>query len=205
MSEWLDRVDGLLYDGETVETRVEVGEGGVVVTSHRVLAFTPDGQGANFRHVDRPNVGGVERTTRGEFGYLAAGSKALVLGAVLLAAGQSISLDGVVGSIDLTTTTDLGLSGFLRAMQTLLDVLAMLDELVTVAGALGLLAAALLLGAYVRTREDRLVLDVAGDDGIELPIGRDDAATVERLDRAVRPETPAGATVQREETGDPPA
>ena len=49
MAGWKSRVDDLLYDGETARETVDVGTSRVVVTSHRVLAFTPDADGENFR------------------------------------------------------------------------------------------------------------------------------------------------------------
>lgn len=188
MSRWLGRVDDLLYDGEAVETEVAVGEGGVVVTTHRVLAFTPEGSGSNFESVDRPNVSGVERTTRGSFAYLTQAVKVLLVGGVLLAAGQVVSLDSTVGGIELGTTGGMGLGGFLSLMQSLLSLLAMLDEIMTAAGALGLLLGVVILGAYALSRTDRLVIAVAGDDDLELPAAEADGSVTARLDRAVRPE-----------------
>lgn len=188
MSRWLARVDGLLYDGEHVETKVPVGEGGVVVTTHRVLAFTPADDGSNFESVERPNVTGVERTTRGSFAYLTQAVKALLVGGVLLAAGQVVSLDSMVGGIELTTTGGMGLDGFLSLMQSLLGLLAMLDEIMTVAGALGLLLGAVILGAYALSRTDRLVVAVAGSEDLELPAAETDDSIATQLDRAVQPE-----------------
>lgn len=196
MSRWFARVDGLLFDGETVETRVDVGEGGVVVTSHRVLAFTPDDEGSNFEYVDRPNVDGVERTARGQLRFAIAAVKAILVGAVLLAAGHFVSLDGLVGSIDMTGAGGMGLGGFLSAMQTLLNLLAVLDEILTALGALVLLLGAFLLGVYAWTRTDLLVVEVAGGDDVELRVGEGDEENegndlenlADRLNRAVRPE-----------------
>jgi len=192
MTRWLARVDDLLYDGEAVETEVEVDEGAVVVTSHRVLAFTPERDGANYDSVERPNVTGVERTNRGTVAPLFHAVKALLVGGVLVAAGQLVSLDDMVGGIDLGTTggAGMGLGGFLSLMQSLLNLLAMLDEIMTVAGAVALLLGAALLGAYAWSREDLLVVQVAGDDDLELPAGEDadDEPVADRLDQAVRPD-----------------
>ncbi|SFR88968.1 hypothetical protein SAMN05216559_0558 [Halomicrobium zhouii] len=192
MARWRTRVDDLLYDGEDVETDVEVGEGAVVVTSHRVLAFTPESDGANYDYVDRPNVTGVERTNRGTIAYLFHAVKALLVGGVLLAAGQLVSLDGMVDGIELSTAggAGMGLGGFLSVMQNLLNLLAMLDEIMTLAGAGALLLGALSLGAYALSRETLLVVEVAGDDDVELPAGEDgeDDSVAGRLEKAVRPD-----------------
>jgi len=62
---WVERAEGLLYEGESVRETVPVGAGVVVVTTHRLLAFTPDREGPDFRQVDRPNVDGAEVRTVG--------------------------------------------------------------------------------------------------------------------------------------------
>ena len=67
---WVERAEGLLYEGESVRETVPVGAGGIVVTTHRLLAFTPDREGPNFRQVDRPNVDGAEVRTVGTFRFL---------------------------------------------------------------------------------------------------------------------------------------
>jgi hypothetical protein len=56
---WDGSVEDLLYEGESVERTVELADGWVVVTSHRLLASTPSAEGQNLRKVDRPNVVGV--------------------------------------------------------------------------------------------------------------------------------------------------
>lgn len=201
MSRWFARVDDLLYDGETVESRVDVGEGGVVVTSHRVLAFTPEADGANYRYVDRPNVGGVERTARGNATVLAPAIKAFVVGGFLLAGGQVVSLDGLVGSVDLSGAGATGLGGMLAMVQSLLGLLAVLDEAMTAGGALAVLAGALLVGGYLWTRRQLLVITVTGEDDLELPAADADDALVERLDRAVRPDA-ASETPERRDAAD---
>jgi hypothetical protein len=203
MTRWHARVDDLLFDGEDVETEVEVDEGAVVVTSHRVLAFTPDTAGANFDYVDRPNVSGVEQTTRGSVGFLATAVKAFVVGAILVAAGQVVSLDEMVGGIDVGTGGEMGLGGFIGLMQSLLNLLALLDELLVAAGAIALLVGALFLGAYAWSREELLVVEVAGDDDIELPVPERDDAVADDLDRAVGPGPATGADDLAESGVDP--
>jgi hypothetical protein len=202
--DWVERADALLYDGETVEREVRVGEGGVVVTTHRVLAFTPDRDGANYRAVDRPNVEGVGVTTTGEGAFLEQGVKALVAGVVLVGAGQVISLDGIVAGISIgggQAASAVGIGGLLGMVQTLLTLLAQLDDIMRLFGGLALALAAVVLGVYAWSRERVLVVDVAGDDDVVLS-APDDEAVVEQLEAAVRPgDAPAGAV---RSTGDDP-
>ena len=61
MSQWRERAEEMLYAGESVEETFEVDDARILVTSHRVLAFTPGAEGATFQQADRPNVAGVSR------------------------------------------------------------------------------------------------------------------------------------------------
>ncbi|MBV0925427.1 hypothetical protein KTS45_14565 [Halomicroarcula limicola] len=187
--DWGARVGSLLYDGETVEERVSLGESGVVVTSHRVLVFTPDRAGPNFRQVDRPNVDGVGRRTSGESRFLEGGLKALVAGVALVVAGQLVSLDSLARGVSLdsgSAATAPGLGGMMSTLQTLLSLVARLDDLMVLFGGLALVLSAVALGVYAWSRERLLVVEVAGGDDVELPASGDDVA-IERLRTALLP------------------
>jgi len=192
MTGWLDRVEDLLYDGEEIVERVPIADGGVVVTSHRVLAFTPDGDGANFRDVDRPNVTGVAEQASGEWGFLQQAIKALVVGVVLLVAGQTVSLDSMVTGVTIdSSAAQVGMGGMLGMLQQFLSLMAQLDELLTVFGALALLFGVVVFGVFVWTRERELMIGVAGDDAedLRLPAPEDADEMVQRLERAIRPDS----------------
>ncbi len=181
--DWAEQVDGLLYDGESIQERVPVGAGGVVVTTHRLLAFTPDREGANFSQVDRPNVEGVDIRTGGEFHFLERAVKAIVVGVALLAAGFTVSLDGMVGGISLESggaASAVGIGGMLGLLQTMLGLLAQLDDLMRVFGGLALAFGAVVLAVYLWSRERLLVVAVAGGEDIELA-APDDEAALDRL------------------------
>jgi len=192
MTGWLDRVEDLLYDGEEIVERVPIADGGVVVTSHRVLAFTPDGDGANFRDVDRPNVTGVAEQASGEWGFLQQAIKALVVGVVLLVAGQTVSLDSMVTGVTIdSSAAQVGMGGMLGLLQQFLSLMAQLDELLTMFGALALLFGVVVFGVFVWTRERELMIGVAGDDAedLRLPAPEDADEMVQRLERAIRPDS----------------
>jgi len=195
--QWVDRAEDLLYDGETIQTEVRVGDGGVVVTSHRVLVFTPDREGSNYRQVERPNVDGVSATTSGDGEFLELGVKSLVVGGALVAAGMVVSLDSMVEGVALDggqTAGAVGLGGMMGLLQTMLALLAQLDDLMRLFGGLALAFAAVVLGVYAWSREDLLVIAVAGDDDIDLPAPDDDGA-LDRLRTAIRPgDAPPDAT-----------
>jgi len=187
--DWAQQADSLLYDGETVTERVAVGDGGVVVTSHRVLAFRPDREGANYRQADRPNVEGATCRTSGEFGFLQQAIKALVVGAVLVVAGLTVDLGGLVSGISFDSggaASAVGIGGLLGPLQTMLGLLAKLDYFMRVFGVLALAFGVVVLAVYVWSRERRLVIDVAGDDDIELTAPNDDAV-LEQVQAALVP------------------
>lgn len=190
MTGWIDRVDDLLYDGEEVAEKVSVASGGVVVTTHRVLAFTPDSSGANFRDVDRPNVVGVAYQTSGELSFLEYAVKALVAGGVLVAAGQVVSLDSLVSSVSVGSGAgQVGMGGMLGLLQSFLSLMAQLDELMTTFGALALVLGAIVLGVYAWSREQELVVTVAGEEAdLRLPAPDNADQIASRLEGVIRPQ-----------------
>lgn len=194
--DWVAQAESLLYDGEVIEADVRLDRGGVVVTSHRVLVFTPDREGSNYRQVDRPNVEGVDVTTSGDWTFLELGVKALVVGVVLVAAGMTVSLDGLVGNVSLDSggaASAVGIGGMVGLLQTMLTLLAQLDDLMRLFGGLALAVAAVVLGVYLWSRDRLLVVRVAGDDDIELTAPEDESV-VERIEAAIVPEAaPADA------------
>ncbi|MFU1782838.1 hypothetical protein ACM16X_15750 [Haloarcula japonica] len=187
--DWVARAESLLYDGEVIEADVRLDRGGVVVTSHRVLVFTPDREGSNYRQVDRPNVEGIGVTTSGDWSFLELGVKALVVGIVLVGAGMTVSLDGLVGNVSLDSggaASAVGIGGMLGMLQTMLTLMAQLDDLMRLFGGLALAFAAVVLGVYLWSRDRLLVVRVAGDDDIELT-APDDESIVERIEAAIVP------------------
>lgn len=191
MSGWQRRVEELLYDGETVEHSVDVDSARVVVTSHRVLAFTPELEGENFQQVDRPNVEGITTgsRTREEI-LLRYGVRAGVYGFLLVGAGLLIDFESIVGDIDVAaggSAGKLGLRGILQTTQTMIDLLAQLDELLLLFGVLALVLAAVFLGVFWYLREPTLVIETAGEgQDIHVPRPADEAVT-RRLERALDP------------------
>ncbi|MDS0282097.1 hypothetical protein [Haloarcula onubensis] len=187
--DWVTQARGLLYDGESIRETVPVGSGGVVVTSHRLLAFTPDREGPNYHQVDRPNVEGATCRTSGDFGFLQQAVKALVVGAVLLAAGMTVSLDGMVSGISLDSggaASAVGIGGMMGLLQSMLSLMAQLDDLLRIFGGLALALGVVVLAVYVWSRERLLVVSVAGGDDIELTAPEDESV-VDQLEAAVVP------------------
>lgn len=197
--QWRDEVERLLYEGETVEERVELEEGAMLVaTSHRVLAFTPSLEGANFEQVDRPNVEGVSTGALADSDLLSRALQWGVIGIVLIAGGFLVNLDSLVGEINLDTSGagQIGIGGFMGMMQGVMDLLALLDDGMRLFGALFLLLAVVFVGVYMWGRERTLVIRVAGDEDVHLPRPPDVTHLQERLEAALglRPEPAESST-----------
>jgi hypothetical protein len=193
MSGWRNRVEDLLYSGESVTETVDFDSASVVVTSHRVLAFSPEDDGAAFQQADRPNVEGVAAGADSETDLLGRGIRALVIGVVLVGAGLVVDFESIVGDVDLggQSTEELGIGGIMGTLQSLLGLISQLDYLMRVFGGLALFLAAVFFGVYWLTRESTLVIEVAGDDDIHVPRPSDDAGeSADRLERLIAPNSP---------------
>lgn len=189
MSRWSERVDDLLYDGETVDEQVEIGTSSVVVTSHRVLAFTPEGDGANFQQVDRPNVTGVSLQSGGESKFLRQAARAAMYGLVLIVAGLLLPIDDVLSGVGLPSSTgQLGIGGVMGMFQQMLSLLRNLDDFMRLIGALLLLFAIVPMGVYLWTRWQTLEIGVAGDEPIRIQAPETEGeAIAERLESVILP------------------
>jgi hypothetical protein len=192
---WRQRVDDLLYDGETVRESVDLDGARVVVTSHRILAFTPDMDGANFQQADLPNVEGVGTGARTESRLLEPGLRIGVVGVVLVVTGLVVDFGGLVGGVDLGGGAgSVGIGGMLGPVRSLLGLVRDLDQYLRLVGALALLLAVGLLSVYWYLREPTLTVAVAGGEDIHVP-RVDDPGAVSRIERALAPGGASGTDV----------
>lgn len=187
---WRDRVNDLLYDGETVRETVDVGANRVYVTSHRVLAFADDGDAdaANFRRVDHPNVDGVsaandsDRRAFGKAVMWAIAGVPLVVAGVLVEVGGMLSLPDSVQSGGGAA----GAGGALSLFRDVFAALSLVDEAVAVLGGCLLALAAWNALRYARSRERVVVVSVAGDDDVRLRVDAGGDTAASELREAVR-------------------
>ncbi|WP_135663486.1 hypothetical protein [Halorhabdus rudnickae] len=193
MADWSDRVEELLYEGEDVTEQVSVGTAHVVVTTHRVLAFTPEMEGENFRQVERPNVTDVAIRTDGETGFLMTGFRAGLFGIVFLGTGLVVDFGALLGDVNLgemdAGAGAMGIGGILGMVQAMIDILSSLDDYMRLFGLLLLLFSLVPIGVYVYSRETRLVVSIAGGEDLPIAASPDDAdSTVAALRDAILPE-----------------
>lgn len=198
MSRWQRRVDELLFEGETVRERLDIGPSHVVVTTHRVLTFTPELEGENFRQVDRPNVTGVETSALSKANLLKRGLMTGFVGAVLLLAGVLFDPTAVFGDdldLEAGTANDFGLGSLMDATQSMFALMMNLDSILQLFGALALLLSTVILGVYWYFRTPTLAIRLAGDeDDVHMP--RPDNATdvANRLEQAILPDPNEGVS-----------
>jgi len=173
----------VLYDGESVVARVDCGANALVVTTNRVVALTPDGDGERVQHADRPNVETVRTETAGDTNHLSRLARAAVVAVFALAVAYSVSLDGLAGSVSGATdaANRVGYGPLVQLFAALGVFLRYFDDGMLV---LGLLAAAVAVGSgirYLRSRTRALVVETYGDDELRVPAPNADEADVGRV------------------------
>ncbi|MFB6093346.1 MAG: hypothetical protein ABEJ77_00190 [Halanaeroarchaeum sp.] len=179
--------DRLLYGGEEVVARVGRADQEVVVTTHRLLALAPDGEGANLRAVHRPNVEDVRTASTGR-GHLAGiGARALLLGSVAVAVSALVDFSAMAGAIPVPEASGVSAGGILAVLETVRSLVALVGPALLGVGAASLLGGAIALGLYWQSRERALVVAVAGGDDVHLEGGdfgeADVAAVTDALSR----------------------
>lgn len=188
---WAGSVDDLLFDGETVRRTVSLGDNRVVVTSHRVLAFTPDRAGENYRQADVPNVTDVRTGHEGEENLVFQAARTFVYGVALLAVGLLFDFATLVPTDVFGEATGatgrLGLGGLIGIMQQFLTLIGLIDDFARLVGALLVLLGVFITAVYLFTRDRVVVVSLAGEEGdILVPGDEDDVEeAVTQLERAL--------------------
>ncbi|WP_435180776.1 hypothetical protein [Halorussus sp. AFM4] len=180
-----DRLSEMLFQGEEVEEELTVEGARVAVTTHRVLVFTPDGDGRRFDHADRPNVLDANVETTGRDSYVEWGVRTGVYGAVLFGGGVLLKTSGILEELGATEApADVPGSGIAQFVSLLPKALGTLTTGLLLGGGLLALAALALGGLYFSSRERELVIERAGRDPMRVPVRDDDAEDVARRLRA---------------------
>jgi hypothetical protein len=175
-----ERIDRLTYAGEEPTATLPVRDGVLVATTHRLLVYTPDGDGVVLQTVAAPNVTGLGHTTGGNRRWRP-GLVALAVGIAGLLVGQTLSVaPPSVASADSPVVGD-----GLAAVTETIRLVGLFDELATVVGVGALLVAAGLFASYGTSRDTQVVVRVAGEDPLVASAGETDATTVESFAASV--------------------
>lgn len=188
MAGWKDRVEDLLYENETVEEVVDVDSARVVVTSHRVMTFTPEMDGENFTQAERPNVTAVETSAVGKTDLVERSVRYGIYGGFLVLGGLVINFEDYVGGIsfDSQAASETGAGGIVGVAQGMTNFMANLDELMQTLGALVVLIAVVLFAVYWLLRTPTLVIRIAGDRrDIHVPRPEDADLAATALEEAI--------------------
>ncbi|WP_137286504.1 hypothetical protein [Halorussus salinisoli] len=176
-----DRLSEMLFQGEEVEEEFTVEGARVAVTTHRVLVFTPNGDGRRFDHADRPNVLDANVETTGHRSYVGWSVRTGVYGAVLLGGGILLKTSGILDQLDAANPPENAPgSGIAQLVSFLPKALGTLTNGLLVVGGLLILAAVALAALYFGSRERELVIERAGRDPMRVPVHSDDAEDVAR-------------------------
>lgn len=167
------RLEELLFRGETIKGEVQLERAHVAVTTHRVLALTPDSDGKEFDHADRPNVVGATVATSGDPNYRNWTARGTLYGFGLLSGGYVIDRSDLFGVFSGTGTATEGVPG-VGFIETLVSVLGMLSLALLLLGVVALCVSIALLGLYATSRERELVIDLKGRDPIRVPVDEDE-------------------------------
>lgn len=168
---WSERARERLRTNETVEETIPVGENGVVVTNQRVLVFMPEGEGSNFRAIERPNVEDARLQHVGDTGWLEYVGKGALAGVVCVGIGLTADFSGLfaVGSVSSEGAGAVGAGGLTTLLGSINSMLDMADEALLVVGLLAFTVALGALGMFVESRSYDLVIGVAGADDCHVP------------------------------------
>jgi hypothetical protein len=185
---WQSKVEDLLYESESIEEVVDIDDARVVVTSHRVLTFTPGMDGENFEQVERPNVTGVSTSAIAPTNLAARAVRYGIYSAMLMLAGIFVDFGGLIGgaSFDSQSLQETGASGIAGMAQGMLSFFTQLDDLMRMFGALGLLVAVVIFAVYWLLRTPTLAITIAGErEDLHVPRPEDPDLAVTALEEAI--------------------
>ncbi|SIR51405.1 hypothetical protein SAMN05421858_2587 [Haladaptatus litoreus] len=176
-----DRLLDMLFAGEDIEEEIELDGARIAVTSHRVLAFMPEGGGRRFDHADRPNVLNASVQPTGHDSYLSWVIRSVVYGIILLGGGFLINSSGILVRLGNTEAPNDqiigGVGQMISSMAVMFGILT--DAFLLIGGVL--LFVGFVLGAlYFVTRSEELVIERAGREPIYVPVNGKEAEDAAR-------------------------
>ena len=180
-----DRLAEMLFAGEDIEEEVALDGARIAVTSHRILAFMPEGGDRRFDHADRPNVLDASVQTAGRNSYLSWMLKSVLYGVITLGGGYVIHSSGILSQLDGTKAPkNRAVSGVNAMVELMSNLFVFLADALVFVGAFLLLVGAALGWVYYTSRSEELVIERAGRDPIRVPVGGERAESVARTIRA---------------------
>jgi hypothetical protein len=166
-----DRIRSLLYAGEQPRAAMQIADGYLVATTHRLLVYTPRGDGANLQVVQRPNASALTHDASGNTMLLKPIVYTVGGGLLLAILGTVLDFGSMAGAVPSIEGPGIGVGSILAQVSSLLAMVAIVDEVMAVVGALSLLVGMLLIGVYLYTRQSEIVVTVAGESDLRIAAG----------------------------------
>ena len=176
-------VEAVTYGGETVVEAIPLAGGTVGVTTHRVIALTPDAEGPTVQAAPRPNVDGVTETSAGDAAHGLRAVRFGVYAAALVGGSYLMRFDSFT-SVDAPTNAA-GAGQVVSMALAMTNVLSVVDDVLRIAGGVVLLVALAFAALYGLSRDRELQVTVAGADPLVVPLAPGEPAGAERLRAAV--------------------
>lgn len=152
-----DDPEDLLYDGETIDGKTTFNDNTAIVTTHRILVFTPEQSTQNFHELHRPNVTGVTARIRGSRLRAALAILSTVTGVSILSL-YHFGFFQFITTIGTDLQAMIGDLPFATSLASLIPVLISLTYTVIIGlGILTVLIGLLYTLLYVSSRQDQLV------------------------------------------------
>ncbi|MFH5799587.1 hypothetical protein [Haladaptatus sp. CMAA 1911] len=171
-----DRLLDMLFAGEEIEEEIELEGARIAVTSHRLLAFMPDGGERRFDHEDRPNVLDARVQAAGRPDYLSWSVKSFVYGLLLVGCGYLLNSSGLLTAFDSARSADQqALLAVQQMVGTMVSAFSLLASILLPVGGVLILAALVFAVLYFMTRSDELIIERAGRDPIRIPVDSSEA------------------------------
>jgi hypothetical protein len=180
-----DRLLDMLFAGEEIEEEIELEGARIAVTSHRLLAFMPEGGDRRFDHEDRPNVLDARVQAAGRPDYLSWSVKSFVYGLLLVGCGYLLNSSGLLTEFDSTRSADQQiLLGIQQMVGTMVSAFSLFARVLLPVGGMLVLAAIVFALLYFMTRSEELIIERAGRDPIRVPVNGSEAEDAARRIRA---------------------
>lgn len=180
-----DRLLDMLFAGEEIEEEIELEGARIAVTSHRLLAFMPEGGERRFDHEDRPNVLDARVQAAGRPDYRSWSVKSFVYGLLLVGCGYLLNSSGLLTAFDnAKSANQQALLAIQQMVGTMVSAFSLLASILLPVGGTLVLVALVFAVLYFMTRSEELIIERAGRDPIRIPVDASEAEDAARRIRA---------------------
>lgn len=173
-----------LYEGELMIDTATVDELLIGISTHRLFALTGEDMAATtLQTVMLPNVVGFGTTTGGKQAYGLRTVRTGIYAVLLLGAGLFVDLEGLISPV--AAPSGAGIGGVVSMVNLLIDLVALVDDVLLGVGLLSLVGALFFAARYLASRDRYFEVTVSGDEPIRIPIDAEARPPIDRLEEAL--------------------